>query len=209
MDRSWQNAVLDFSVDGSNVQPRRMPVETAACESCHSEFSFGFSLHGNLRNQVEYCVLCHNPNKTDFDRRKNAIALGGDAANETINLKHLIHKLHRGEEMAADSYLIYGFGSAPLNFAPHDFKEIGSQGIGRLHECHTNSSHTLFAGAGAADAADRHHRCHTRHRGGGRRRGHPADHGRLHLVPRQRGGVRTRRDQHDVVGSRGLRSVPR
>jgi OmcA/MtrC family decaheme c-type cytochrome len=138
------NVVRDFSVDGSDVEPRRMPVETAACEGCHSEFSYGFSLHGNLRNQIEYCVLCHNPNKSDFDRRKNAIALGGDTANQTINLKHVIHKLHRGEEMADDSYLIYGFGSAPLNFTPHDFKEIRFPGnLADCGKCHTGDSYTL------------------------------------------------------------------
>ena len=144
------NVVRDFSVDGSAVAPRRMPVDTAACESCHSEFSYGFSLHGNLRNQVEYCVLCHNPNKSDFDRRKNAIALGVDAATEPINLKHLIHKLHRGEEMADDHYLIYGFGSAPLNFTPHDFKEIRFPGnLADCTTCHTGDSYTLPIADGA------------------------------------------------------------
>jgi OmcA/MtrC family decaheme c-type cytochrome len=145
-----ENQVVDFSVDGSAVTPRRMPVETAACEGCHSEFSFGFSLHGNLRNQVEYCVLCHNPNKTDFDRARNAIALGGSTMNETINFKHLIHKLHRGEAMAADSYVIYGFGSAPLNFTPHDFKEIRFPGnLADCGKCHTGDSYTLPLAEGA------------------------------------------------------------
>ena len=144
------NVVRNFSVDGSAVEPRRSPVDTAACETCHSEFSFGFSLHGNLRNQVEYCVMCHDPNKTDFDRRKNAIALGGPTENQPINLKHLIHKLHRGEHMADDRYLIYGFGSAPLNFTPHDFKEIRFPGnLADCTKCHSNDSYTLPIADGA------------------------------------------------------------
>jgi len=142
-----ENPVLDFSVDASEVEPRRTSVATTNCERCHSEFSFGFSLHGNLRNQVEYCVLCHNPNKTDFDRRKNAVALGADPANESIHFKRLIHKLHTGEEMAAESYVIYGFGSAPLNFTPHDFKEIRFPG--NRADCQTCHVKTCRGGSNA------------------------------------------------------------
>jgi len=52
--------------------------------------------------------------------------------------------------MAADSYLIYGFGSAPLNFTPHDFKEIRFPGnLADCTKCHQNDSHTLPLAGGA------------------------------------------------------------
>ena len=54
------NKVFYFSVDGSAVQPRRTVVQTASCNQCHALLSF----HGDNRNQVEMCVLCHNPSLT-------------------------------------------------------------------------------------------------------------------------------------------------
>ena len=51
-----QNPVLDFSVDGSAVKARRTVVENANCSSCHGTFSKDFSVHGNSRNDVRYCV---------------------------------------------------------------------------------------------------------------------------------------------------------
>ncbi len=54
------NKTLAFSVDGSEVKPRRTVVATANCNKCHAFLA----LHGGNRNQVEQCVLCHNPNAT-------------------------------------------------------------------------------------------------------------------------------------------------
>lgn len=151
------NAVFDFSVDGSDVTPRRTVVATAKCEQCHSEFSYGFSLHGNLRNQVEHCVLCHNPNKTDFDRRKNAVGVGGETMDESIHLKRLIHRIHTGEEMTDPSYVIYGFGSAPLNFTPHDFKEIRFPG--NRADCQTCHVKTCRGGSNADAVCTQNNQC--------------------------------------------------
>ena len=78
------NPVVTFTVDDSEAEMRRVVVEDMKCESCHGEFSKGFSIHGNLRNQSEYCVLCHNPNASDVARRKNdpAAVAAGDAAGD-------------------------------------------------------------------------------------------------------------------------------
>ena len=59
-----KNPVVNFSVDGSAVAPRRTVVAEANCNNCH----VALSLHGTLRNNVEYCVLCHNPSNTDARR---------------------------------------------------------------------------------------------------------------------------------------------
>src|SRR5450759_621921 len=55
------NKVVNFSVDGSSVTPRRTVVALANCNGCHSHLS----LHGTNRDQIEQCVLCHNPSETD------------------------------------------------------------------------------------------------------------------------------------------------
>ena len=129
------NAVFDFSVDGSAVTPRRAVVDGARCSHCHGTFSKDFSIHGNNRNDVRYCVLCHNPSVTDFDRRVNAIAGGADSTNEPIAFKHLIHKIHRGEALENQPYIVYGFGSSPKNYTAHDFGDLRFPGD--LRNCAT------------------------------------------------------------------------
>jgi OmcA/MtrC family decaheme c-type cytochrome len=52
------NPVLDFSVDGSAVVARRTVVANENCSGCHGTFSKDFSVHGNLRNNVDYCAVC-------------------------------------------------------------------------------------------------------------------------------------------------------
>ena len=117
VQEAMQNVVRDFSVDGSAVVPRREVVDQANCASCHGVFSQGFSIHGNLRNRVEYCVLCHNPSMTDFARRVGVS--GADPDTQPIGLKHMLHKIHTGEELTQQPYVIYGF-----NGSVNDFGEV-------------------------------------------------------------------------------------
>jgi OmcA/MtrC family decaheme c-type cytochrome len=139
-----QNPVALFSVDGSEIEDRRVVVAQENCSTCHGTFSVDFSIHGGSRNQVDYCVVCHNPSVTDFDRRRRATGVGADPVTETITLKHLIHKIHRGEELEKHPYIVYGFGAAPVNFTPHDFSEVLFPGDLRdCDTCHTGGSQLL------------------------------------------------------------------
>lgn len=117
VNEAAQNDVLDFSVDGTPVEARRQVVDQAKCGACHGTFSVDFGVHGNLRNQIDHCVLCHNPTQSDFARRVNVA--GADPMNEPIDLKHMLHKIHTGEELAGRPYVIYGF-----NGAVNDFGEV-------------------------------------------------------------------------------------
>jgi OmcA/MtrC family decaheme c-type cytochrome len=139
-----QNPVALFSVDGSPVEDRRVVVAQENCASCHGTFSVDFSIHGGSRNQVDYCVVCHNPNVTDFDRRRRAESVGADLVDETIVFKHLIHKIHRGENLEHHPYIVYGFGPQPVNFTAHDFSEVLFPGDLRdCDTCHTGGSQFL------------------------------------------------------------------
>ena len=139
-----QNAVFDFSVDGSAPEPRRSVVDGAKCSNCHGTFSKDFSIHGNNRNDVRYCVLCHNPNVTDFDRRTNAIAGGADPTNEPIAFKHLIHKIHRGDALENQPYIVYGFGSSPKNYTANDFGDVRFPGdLRNCAACHNEGTFLL------------------------------------------------------------------
>jgi hypothetical protein len=114
VQEAMQNVVSDFSVDGSAVVPRRAVVDQAKCASCHGVFSQGFSVHGSLRNRVEYCVICHNPSMSDFATRVGVP--GADSATQPIDLKHMLHKIHTGEELTQQPYVIYGFRGSVNDF---------------------------------------------------------------------------------------------
>ncbi|HRT19966.1 MAG TPA: OmcA/MtrC family decaheme c-type cytochrome [Candidatus Hydrogenedentes bacterium] len=102
------NPVIYFTVD-PGVAPvmRREVVDEAQCLACHNKFA----LHGGQRVSVEYCVLCHNPNKTDEARRP-----AEQMPPESVNFKDMIHKIHTGEELSQDPYTVYGFGNTPHNY---------------------------------------------------------------------------------------------
>jgi OmcA/MtrC family decaheme c-type cytochrome len=63
-----RNQVMYFAVDGKAVAARRTVVAIDNCNRCH----VALSVHGSLRNQTEYCVLCHNPSNTDAATRSMA-----------------------------------------------------------------------------------------------------------------------------------------
>lgn len=139
------NPVVTFSVLGDAPEIRRLVVDDMNCASCHGEFSKGFSVHGNLRNRTEYCVLCHNPNASDVARRKNdPVAVAAGDAVAPIDFKYMIHKIHTGDELHHKPYTIYGFGAAPANYTALDFSEVRFPGDRRdCQTCHVEDSNLI------------------------------------------------------------------
>jgi OmcA/MtrC family decaheme c-type cytochrome len=144
VNESIQNVVRDFSVDGSPVVPRRTVVEQAKCAACHGVFSQDFSIHGGLRNQTDHCVICHNPSMSDFAQR--VTVAGADPLTQPIDLKHLLHKLHTGDDLEGAPYVVYGFGGSA-----HDFSEIRFPGNrADCEQCHAEGTQLLPLPAGVA-----------------------------------------------------------
>jgi OmcA/MtrC family decaheme c-type cytochrome len=116
VNAAGHNQVIYFSVDGSPVSPRRTVVAEANCNGCHSNLE----LHGNLRNDVAYCVLCHNPSNTDFTTRPSAtVAAYQSLAPQAINFALMVHKIHTGAQMPEQfgtNYIVIGFRGAVLDF---------------------------------------------------------------------------------------------
>jgi OmcA/MtrC family decaheme c-type cytochrome len=139
------NPVITFSVDGSPAVVRRAVVDDQLCARCHGDFSVDFSVHGNLRNTVEYCVMCHNPDQTDVARRRrDPAAVAAGEATATIDMKVLIHKIHTGEELAQKPYIVYGFGAPPQNFTRFDFSEVLYPGDRRnCRTCHLAGTYSI------------------------------------------------------------------
>lgn len=123
------NKLVSFSVDGSTLQPRRTVVSLQNCNNCHSSLS----VHGGNRNQIEMCVLCHNPNATDSGVRPAA-----KNPAQAINFATMIHKIHTGENLTSD-YTVYGYKGSINNFNgvtfPGDRRDC--------EKCHANGSEQL------------------------------------------------------------------
>ncbi len=143
------NKVAYFSVDGSDVQPRRQIAQAASCNQCH----FNLSLHGGNRNQIDMCVLCHNPSNTDAAQRPEA----DDPAEQTkppqgINLNLLIHRIHSGENLkeAGKSYTVIGRNGSVNDFTEVRYPALSPQGSSgdtrNCQMCHMNDSQATSGG---------------------------------------------------------------
>jgi len=123
------NKVIYFSVDGPRVEPRRTVVSLDKCNACHSSLS----LHGDNRNRIEQCVICHNPVTTDTARRP-----ADKRPPETIDFRMMIHRIHTGHELGY-YYSVYGFGNVE-----HDYSHVGYPGRrNNCSGCHVGNSQQL------------------------------------------------------------------
>lgn len=141
------NPVVNFSVDGSPVAPRRTVVALSNCNNCH----VSLSLHGGLRNNTQYCVLCHNPSNTDASTRPTAtIASYQTQPPQGINFNLLVHRIHDGVNAAADGtgpknpYVVVGHGGSINDFSGILFPAMSPSGSATYLQdcalCHVNSS---------------------------------------------------------------------
>jgi OmcA/MtrC family decaheme c-type cytochrome len=139
------NVVSYFSVDGSTLAPRRAVVAEANCNSCH----VNLQSHGSLRNNVTYCVMCHNPSNTDSSVRSSATnATDKSLPAQGINFNLMVHRIHFGPNAAADGaknpYVVVGFGGSHNDFSNTLFPPMsptGSTGATQnCSMCHTSSS---------------------------------------------------------------------
>ena len=139
-----KNAVINFSVDGSPIVERRTVVTLTQCNQCHEKLS----LHGENRNQIEMCVLCHNPSENDSTTRvlsKNPA--DKNAPPQGVNFALLIHRIHSGEDQAlffGRPFEIVAFGGNKVNFNDVVFPAMDATGatgdVKKCFMCHANDS---------------------------------------------------------------------
>jgi OmcA/MtrC family decaheme c-type cytochrome len=135
------NSLFYFSVDGSTVQPRRTVVAETNCNQCHVHLT----LHGNRRNDPQYCVLCHNPSDTDFSQRPK-----GQTA-QTINMAVMVHRIHDGVNVVpagGKPYTVAGFGGSTHDFSGILYPAMNGAGdatyLQNCSMCHTNGSEQVL-----------------------------------------------------------------
>jgi OmcA/MtrC family decaheme c-type cytochrome len=119
-------------------------VNIANCNNCHQYLS----VHGENRNQIEMCVLCHNPSDTDFATRATArVASDKNAPPQAINFSLMVHKIHDGAGLAAAGlppFVVVGFGGSHNDFSSVTFPAFSPAGaVGNVQNCsmcHVNGS---------------------------------------------------------------------
>lgn len=117
------NAVAYAGVTDTTPVPRRNAVAIEKCDDCHSQLS----MHGNNRtDNPEVCVVCHNPNATDVNRRAGQCATDLGTDDVSVDMKYMIHALHAAGATGVP-YDVCGFGNSPHTF---DFVYPG-----RLNNC--------------------------------------------------------------------------
>jgi OmcA/MtrC family decaheme c-type cytochrome len=140
------NKVFNFSVDGSKVTSRRTVVALKSCNNCHARLS----LHGENRNQIEQCVLCHNPSMDDSPVRSTtkdpALAALPPLG---VNFAYMIHNIHTGEGLTEQkrNYIVIGNGGSVNDFSDIGFPAMTPTGtVGDLTNCsmcHVGNSYML------------------------------------------------------------------
>jgi OmcA/MtrC family decaheme c-type cytochrome len=118
------NAIFAFRPDDTKQQVEsRNIVETETCNECHTRLS----IHGDVRREVQLCILCHSPQSVD-----------GQSGN-TVDFPEMIHKIHRGADLPSvqdgEPYHIFGFRNSE-----HDYSDVVfPQDIRNCTVCHQNS----------------------------------------------------------------------
>jgi len=128
------NVVKYFPITDREAVPRRKAVKTENCNVCHLKLQ----PHGEVRNNTEFCVMCHNANHTDADKRKTA---KGPMPPENVHYKRLIHRIHTGRHLG-EPFIVYGGpAAAPV---PVNFGEIRFPGDRRnCVKCHEKGANEL------------------------------------------------------------------
>jgi OmcA/MtrC family decaheme c-type cytochrome len=144
-----RNEVLAFGVTDPVPVQRRRPVAISRCSVCHGTFSKDFQVHGGLRNDANYCPVCHNPSNDTLSRQIPPI--GATETTSPVDFKVMIHKIHRGENLTAP-YVLYGRPSGQFpnqTDNPIDFGEVLFPGDLRDCEaCHQPGTFLLSPGTG-------------------------------------------------------------
>lgn len=124
------NPVTYLSTGEGAASPRRVVVDRQSCNTCHNDLA----LHGTIRQNTEYCVLCHNPLASDEEQRPEE----AEGPPTSINFRWLIHRLHRGQE-ASEPLQVYGFGG---NL--HDYSHVEFPGnLADCQTCHVQGTYEL------------------------------------------------------------------
>ncbi len=108
-------AMLSARPDNGTPIKREL-VTDAACFSCHK----ALDAHGGQYTSPSNCILCHTPQSSDPD------------TGNTVDFKVMLHKIHRGVDLAFKPYQIIGYQQSVADFSTVEFP----QDLARCTACH-------------------------------------------------------------------------
>jgi hypothetical protein len=118
-------ATRDVRVGDAFELETRDLVDGTSCNACHQELVY----HGLYRG-FDTCLICHGASGTE-DLPRYAAANAPETPGLSVEFRALIHKIHRGRELADESFRVVAAagGAYPDNFttrAYHDFATLPS-----------------------------------------------------------------------------------
>ncbi len=122
-------ATVRSAMAAADARLRRVSVDTAKCEKCHSTLT----LHGSRTSNTQLCVMCHNTKNTDVISRSSGtfapVGAGSDSQREqAIDFKVLVHGLHAGGKSYASwppsTISLEGFRSRGITVSGNDYSFI-------------------------------------------------------------------------------------
>ena len=143
------NPTIDFTIsaagvvtpvkssDGKTLAASRQVVDKASCNECHSTLF----AHGT-RVDPQYCVICHNPNSTDFN------------TNNPIDLKVMLHRLHAGKDVLTKAYQVNALVIKATDASGTVTGTGFSQNVKNCIKCHNGAAATATATSGKNVTAD-------------------------------------------------------
>ncbi|MBW7881399.1 MAG: OmcA/MtrC family decaheme c-type cytochrome [Caldilineaceae bacterium] len=124
------NPVVYAAAGGGDAETRRQVVGLEQCSSCHDQLA----AHGGVRQNVEYCVLCHNPTATD-----EAVRPPDAMPPTSVTFDVLIHSIHLGDDRTVKPYIVYGFEGSVNDFT--DLRFPGN--LADCTSCHVADTYWL------------------------------------------------------------------
>ncbi len=105
--------------DALEPEPYTRIADGASCNACHQDLAY----HGTFRG-FDTCILCHGASGTE-DLPRFVAAAAPATPGQSVEFRTLLHKIHRGSELADDTYQVVGAGTAayPDNFVARAYHE--------------------------------------------------------------------------------------
>ena len=105
--------------DAAQPEPAARIADGASCNACHQQLTY----HGTFQG-FDTCILCHGASGTE-DLPRFVAANAPETSAQSVEFRTLVHKIHRGRELADESYQVVGAGTAPYpdNFTARAYHE--------------------------------------------------------------------------------------
>ena len=124
------NTTRNFLLGAATTLEPREVVLLANCNKCHTELR----AHGDNRNQITNCLLCHTAGAED----KNEPSAAGGTPGVAIDFKVMIHKIHSGKHLPS----VLGMATNPDGTRNYDATPAPYQIVGYGNAVHDFSTVT-------------------------------------------------------------------